>query len=164
MKRSSRRRGTRRVNALGGAEFRPGVTRNLAAILFATIALGACTDPSRQLLAPTAATNCRNATLIAVDTVIDYDPRSSDFPARLTRTLPSVPKSALVPNTMRRVAASFVIDTTGYVIGPSVQMESEPWPAGDQAICDWLRHAQFAPVRRGGRPVRAAIRNYWGTV
>src|SRR4029079_4309744 len=138
--------------------------RHLAVALIATIGLGACTDPSRQVLAPTAATNCRNAAYIAVDTVIDYDPRSSAFPARLSRSLPTVPKGALVGNVMMHVAASFVIDTSGYVIGPSVQMETEPWPAGDQAICDWLRHAQFAPVRRGGRPVRAAIRNYWGTV
>lgn len=138
--------------------------RYLAAALIATIALSACTDPSRQLLAPTAATNCRNARLIAVDTVIDYDPRSRAFPARLNRSLPAVPKSAVGGNVVRRVAASFVIDTSGYVIGPSVQLESEPWPAGDQAICDWLRHSQFTPVRRAGRPVRAAIRNYWGTL
>jgi hypothetical protein len=102
--------------------------RCLSAVFLATIALGACSDPSRQILAPTAATNCRNATLIAADTVIDYDPRSNTFPARLTRSLPAVPKGAVVGNVTRYVAASFVIDTTGYVIGPSVQMESEPWP------------------------------------
>ena len=139
--------------------------RYLAPALIAILALGACTEPEpgRQVLAPTAATNCRDATLIAVDTTIDYRPFPAAFPARLTRSLPTVPK-AVVGNVTRYIAASFVIDTSGHVIGSSVQIESEPWPAGDPAICDWLRHAQFEPVRRGGRPVRAAVHNFWGTI
>ena len=139
--------------------------RYRAIALIAIIALGACTEPEpgRQLLAPTAATNCRDATLIAVDTTIDYKPFPAVFPATLTRSLPTLPKGALVGNVAVYVAASFVIDTSGYVIGPSVQMESAPWPPADQAVCEWLRHAQFEPVRRGGRPVRAAVHNYWGT-
>ena len=133
--------------------------------LIAVIVLGACTEPEpgRQKLAPTAATNCRDATLFAVDTTIDYRPFPAAFPTRLTRSLPTLPKGALVGNASAYVAASFVIDTSGYVIRSSVQIQSAPWPAGDQAVCDWLRLAQFEPVRRSGRPVRAAIRNYWGT-
>ena len=132
----------------------------------AVIALGACTEPEpgRQLLAPTAATNCREPTLIAVDTSIDYRPFPAAFPAILTRSSPTFPKGTLGGNVARYLAASFVIDTTGYVIGPSVQLESPPWPAGDQAFCDWLRHVQFEPVRRGGRPVRAAVHNLWGSL
>jgi hypothetical protein len=138
--------------------------RYVATALIAFIALGACTEPEpgRQILAPTAATNCRDATLLAVDTTIDYSPLPGAFPARLTRSLPALPKGALIGNITRRVAASFVIDTSGYVIGSTVQMETAPWPPGDQAVCDWLRHTQFEPVRRGGHPVRAAVHNYWG--
>jgi hypothetical protein len=116
------------------------------------------------MLAPTAAANCREATLFAVDTTIDYRPFPAAFPALLTRSLPTFPKGALVGDAAWHLAASFVIDTTGYVIASSVQLESLPWPAGDQTFCDWLRQAQFERVRRGGRPVRAAVHNYWGTV
>jgi hypothetical protein len=139
--------------------------RHLATALIAIMTLGACTEPEpgRQILAPTAASNCRDATLIAVDTVIDYSPLPGAFPARVTRSLPTLPKRALIGNVSVRVAASFVIDTSGYVIGSTVQMETTPWPPGDQAVCDWLRHTQFEPVRRSGRPVRAAVHNYWGT-
>ena len=140
--------------------------RYLATATIAVIALAACTEPvpGRQILAPTAATNCRDATLVTVDTTIDYRPFPATFPARLTRSLPTLPTATLVGNTSRYIAASFVIDTSGYVMGPTVQMESPPWPEGDQVFCDWLRHAQFEPVRRGGHAVRAAIHNYWGTV
>ena len=140
--------------------------RYLGHALIAVIVLGACTEPepSRQLVAPTTATTCREATLIAVDTTINYRPFPSEFPARLTRSLPTFSKGTLVGIGARYLAASFVIDTTGYVISSSVQMESPPWPAGDQAFCDWLRHAQFEPVRRDGRPIRAAVHNLWGIV
>src|SRR5262245_52325019 len=119
--------------------------RYLTAGLIATIGIRACTEPGRQILAPTAATNCREATQIAVDTIIEYDLRSTTFLARRTRSLPTFPKSSLVGNASVYLAASFVIDTSGYVIGPSVQIESAPWPLGDQVFCDWLRHAQFEP-------------------
>jgi hypothetical protein len=125
--------------------------RYLAVAFIATIGLGACTEPGRQVLAPTAATNCRDATLIAVDTIIDYSPRPGAFPALLTRSAPRLPKAAVPPNSARVITMSFVIDTSGYVIGPSVQIETAPWPEGDQVVCDWLRRAQFEPVRRGGR-------------
>src|SRR3954462_7094821 len=71
--------------------------RYVATALIAFIALGACTEPEpgRQILAPTAATNCRDATLLAVDTTIDYNPLPGAFPARLTRSLPALPKGGV---------------------------------------------------------------------
>jgi hypothetical protein len=138
--------------------------RHVGAALLAIIGLNACTEPGRQVLAPTAATNCRDATVVTADTVLNYTLRPGAFPVMVTRSRPTLPKNILVGGGNRIVAASFTIDTSGRVIGPSVQIETPPWPEVDQVVCDWLRLTQFEPVRRGGRPVRAAVRNFWGSI
>jgi TonB family protein len=136
--------------------------RYLAAGWIAVLGLGACTEPGRQALGPTADTNCREVTPIAVDSVVDYGARPgpvTEFKI-VSRSAPRFPKAVQSSNAMRYAVLSFVIDTGGFVIRSSARIETPPWRREfDDAVCDWLRQAQFEPIRRGGRPVRVAIRN-----
>jgi len=54
---------------------------------------------------------------------------------------------------------SWVIDTSGFVIRNSVWIEHDDGSETANAFRDWIRESRFEPVRRDGRPVRAAIRN-----
>jgi hypothetical protein len=54
---------------------------------------------------------------------------------------------------------SWVIDTSGFVVRNSVRIENDTANEYASPFRDWLLEARFEPVRRGGRPVRAAVRN-----
>jgi hypothetical protein len=132
--------------------------RYVAAALIATLGSGACTEPAHRALGPAGDVNGRDGTPIQADTILDCLPRSCPAPTLISRSNPRLPKSPGPHAGPGTVVMSFVIDTSGFVIPNSVRIEKGTGAYGD-AFRDWLREARFEPVRRDGRPLRAAFRN-----
>ena len=133
--------------------------RYIRAVLIATtIGLVACTEAARRAVGPGGGLNGRDPTLIPADTIVDCRVSVCAGPTASPPgpTLPKIPESHKGPGS---VVMHFVIDTSGSVIRNSVQIEMGGGPEFASAFRDWLSESRFAPVRRGGRPVRAAIRN-----
>jgi hypothetical protein len=107
-------------------------------------------------------TYSRDVAPIAADTIIDCGARQGAAPALVSSRPLRLPKARGAPSGPGYVVLSFVIDTAGFVIRNSVRIETVSPREFGGAFLDWLRDAQFEPVRRGGRPVRAAFRNMAG--
>jgi hypothetical protein len=134
--------------------------RYLAAAIIATIGLGACTESARRALGPVGDINGRDVALIPADTIIYCTPRSCALPTRISRSEPRATTKPSGPlNGPSVVMMSWVIDTSGFVIRNSVRIANDDGGETADAFRDWIRESRFEPVRRGGRPVRAAIRN-----
>ena len=136
-----------------------GVLRCLAAAFIATLCLGACTETARRALGPVGDINGRDVASVSADTIIDCAPRSCAMPALISHSEPRLPKASGPRNGPGSVVMSWVIDTSGFVVRNSVQIENDTANEYAGAFRDWLLEARFEPVRRGGRPVRAAVRN-----
>jgi len=137
-----------------------GVMRYFAVAIITTLCLGACTESARRTLGPVGDVNNRDVASIPVDTIINCTPRSCALPVQISRSEPRLPKKSGPPLNGPRVAEmSWVIDTSGLVVRNSVRIANDDGSEIANAFRDWLREARFEPVRRGGRPVRAAIRN-----
>jgi hypothetical protein len=133
--------------------------RYSAVALLATLGLSACGDPARHALGPFADPINPDG-LIAVDTIIDYKTHpGAGAPRIVSREDVRLPKMVGPRNTVASVMMGFVVDTSGFVIRNSVRIGWAPGREVADAFRDWLRDAQFAPIRRGGRPLRAAYRN-----
>ena len=129
--------------------------RHIAGALIASLVLGACTESARRVLGPVADPI---AGAVTVETIIDFKLHSAALPALRSRTEVRLPKTVNGRKVVGSVTLSFVIDTSGFVIPNSMRVEPADGEVG-AAFHDWLRDAQFEPVRRGGRPVRVAVRN-----
>jgi hypothetical protein len=134
--------------------------RFIAATLIATFGLSACREPARHALGPIGDPNGRDGTLMTADTVIDYKVAPwAAAPTLVSGVALRLPKISGPYTRIGSVAMSFVIDTSGFVIRSSVRIETPSAGEHGDAFRDWLLAARFEPVRRGGRPVRAAFRN-----
>ena len=136
-----------------------GVVRNFAAAIIATLCLGACTESARRAGGLATDVNNRDVASNPVDTIIYCTPRSCALPVRISRSEPRYTKPSGPLNGPSVVEMSWVIDTSGYVVRNSVRIANDDGGETANAFRDWLREARFEPVRRGGRPVRAEIRN-----
>ena len=133
--------------------------RYFAVALIATLGLGACGDPARHALGPFAEPMNPDG-LITVDTVIDFKVQlGSSAPRIVSREDVRIPKMVGTRDVVASVNMNFVVDTSGFVIRNSVRIGWAPGREVADAFRDWLRDAQFQPIRRGGRPLRAAYRN-----
>ena len=108
--------------------------RYLAAGWIAVLGLGACTEPGRQALGPTADTNCREVTPIAVDSVVDYGARPGPVTEfkMVSRSAPRFPKAVQSSNAMGYAVLSFVIDTGGS--SSAARHASKRRPGGESSM------------------------------
>jgi len=135
--------------------------RYILVALVAYLSLAACTEPARRAVGPMGDSTRRDATLFAADSIIDYGARPGAAPHMLSQGAFHPAKG--VRQGLYQIVMSFVIDTTGAVLRNSVRIENDLPPALAAACRDWLRAAHFEPIQRGGRPVRAALRNVMAT-
>jgi len=135
-----------------------GGMRYVVAALIAILGLGACTEAARRAVGPGGDVKTLDPTLIPADTIVDCRVSACPGPTAASPgpALPKIPESHKGPGS---VVMSFVIDTSGSVIRNSVQIEIGGGKEYADAFREWLSQWRFAPVLRGGRPVRAAIRN-----
>src|SRR5678810_649059 len=114
--------------------YRRGVMRYLAAGWIAVFGLGACTEPGRRALGPTADTNCREVTPIAVDSVVDYGARPGPVTEfkMVSRSAPRFPKAVQSSNAMGYAVLSFVIDTGGS--SSAARHASKRRPGGESSM------------------------------
>jgi hypothetical protein len=136
--------------------------RYSALALITTLGIGACGDPARHTLGPFAEPMNPEG-LIPADTVIDYKTHpGAGAPTLVSREPVRLPKFVGPPNIVGTIVMSFVVDTSGFVIRNSVRIETSPGREFSDAFRDWVSEARFAPIRRGGRPLRVAYRHLAG--
>ena len=102
---------------------------------------------------------CRTYVAAVADTTIDYHADPGAGPEHTARTGPRYPDALRELNVQGRTVVSFTIDTAGYVIRNTARIESTSHPDFGTAICDWLPHIRYEPIRRRGAPVVADLRN-----
>lgn len=109
---------------------------------------------------PVSDSACRTYVGVVADTTIDYHaaPRAGPEPA-LVRAGLRYPDALRRLGVQGRAVVSFTIDTAGYVIRNTARIESASHPDFGTAICSWLPHTRYEPIRRGRVPVVADLRN-----
>ena len=135
--------------------------RYLVAAFIASLAFAACTESAQHALGPVGDPSRRDPALFAAETVIDYGARPGVVPHMISQGT-FHPANGLRAGSYR-IVMSFVIDSAGAVIRNSVRFENDMPSELADACRDWLREAHFEPVHRGGRPIRAALRNVMAT-
>lgn len=88
-----------------------------------------------------------------------YYPASEvdEHPALIGAARPAYPEKAAAANVKGDVLVLFLLNENGTVDEVSVLEQNPPGYALDEAVIEWLQHAQFKPAMRRGRAVKMRV-------
>ncbi len=103
------------------------------------------------------------ATPTMVDAPLPPDPtyyparEVDEHPVLISAERPAYPEKAAAGNVKGNVLALFLLNENGTVDEVSVLEQNPPGYALDEAVIEWLQHAQFKPAMRKGRAVKMRV-------